>query len=41
VDFIENALYDPYLERYVPDQVLSGNCFPNADAQSRLDLGCN
>ncbi len=41
VDFVENALYDPYLERYVPEQVLSGNCFPNADHQSKLDLGCN
>ena len=39
-DFIENALYDPALERYVPDAVLSGNCIPNNDLQSRIDLGC-
>lgn len=40
VDFIENALYDPNLRRYVPDVLPSGNCFPNNDPQSRLDLGC-
>ncbi|MGJ8683114.1 MAG: cytochrome-c peroxidase [Nonlabens sp.] len=40
VFFIENSLYDSYLSRYVPESVLSGNCFPNADAQSKLDLGC-
>ncbi len=39
-DFIENALYDPNLERYVPDYVPSGNCFPNNDQTSRVDLGC-
>jgi cytochrome c peroxidase len=41
VDFIENALYDPNLERYVPVEVFSGNCIPNGDAQSQIDLGCN
>ena len=40
VDFIENALFDPNLDRYVPGSVYSGNCIPNADAQSMTDLGC-
>ena len=38
--FIEIALYDDSLERFVPEGLLSGNCFPNADVQSRLDMGC-
>lgn len=38
--FLENALRDPNLERYVPDAINSGNCFPNNDPQSRVDLGC-
>jgi len=41
VDFVENALHDPNLERYVPHSTPSGLCFPNGDAQSRTDLGCN
>ncbi|HFC00034.1 MAG TPA: hypothetical protein ENJ53_04435 [Phaeodactylibacter sp.] len=40
VSFLENGLRDPDLERYAPDYVLSGNCFPNNDAQSKIDLGC-
>ena len=39
--FISKSLRDPSLERYYPSEVLSGNCFPNADFQSRMDLGCN
>ena len=39
--FIENGLRDPELQRYTPDFLNSGFCFPNADAQSRLDLGCD
>ncbi|NND15328.1 MAG: cytochrome-c peroxidase [Eudoraea sp.] len=39
--FIENALHDPNLSRYVPDQTPMGSCFPNADAQSKFDLGCD
>ncbi len=39
-DFIENALYDPNLERYNPTSLPSGNCFPNNDVLSRVDLGC-
>ncbi|MFT4565417.1 MAG: cytochrome c peroxidase [Saprospiraceae bacterium] len=38
--FLQGALRDPNLERYMPDQVLSGQCFPNNDYQSRIDLGC-
>ncbi|WP_299247120.1 cytochrome c peroxidase [uncultured Aquimarina sp.] len=39
--FIENSLRDPNLSRYVPQSVNSGNCFPNSDAQSSIDLGCS
>lgn len=39
-DFLANGLYDDDLLRYVPEQVLSGNCFPNNDPQSRADMGC-
>ncbi|MHA7058694.1 cytochrome-c peroxidase [Aquimarina sp. M1] len=39
--FIENSLRDPNLSRYVPDQINSGNCFPNNDPISRTDLGCD
>lgn len=39
--FIEEALYDDNLTRYVPEALPSGNCFPNADTQSSSDLGCN
>ena len=41
VSFLENALHDPDLLRYVPDEVLSGNCFPHNDPLSRSQLGCN
>lgn len=39
-DFIENALYDPNLERYTPNLVMSGNCFPNNDIMSKTDMNC-
>lgn len=39
-DFILNGLHDPNLERYVPSELPSGNCFPNNDIQSQIDLGC-
>ncbi|GAA4276060.1 cytochrome-c peroxidase [Aquimarina mytili] len=39
--FIENALRDPNLSRYVPDTIGSGFCFPNNDSQSQIDLGCD
>ncbi len=41
VDFIENGLYDADLKRYEPTALPSGLCFPNNDAISRTDLGCN
>lgn len=39
-DFIENGLYDPNLDRYLPTSLPSGFCFPNNDPESRVDLGC-
>jgi cytochrome c peroxidase len=39
-DFVENALYDADLMRYQPAAVPSGNCIPNNDYQSKIDLGC-
>ena len=39
--FIEKSLYDANLERYVPEKLPSGNCFPVADPQSQKDLGFN
>ncbi|MEM7035575.1 MAG: cytochrome c peroxidase [Bacteroidota bacterium] len=39
--FVERSLYDPGLRRYVPASTLSGQCFPNNDALSKIDLGCN
>ena len=41
VAFVNNALYDANLERYVPVEVFSGNCIPNGDVQSQIDLDCN
>jgi len=38
--FLENSLYDPNLTRYMPEEVLSGNCFPNNDILSRVQMGC-
>lgn len=40
VEFLENGLYDPNLERYAPVQTMSGNCFPNNDPLSRVEMGC-
>lgn len=39
--FLERSLYDSNLQRYVPDVLPSGNCFPNADYMSSSDLGCD
>lgn len=40
--FVENSLYDNNLERYVPESTPMGStCFPNADNQSKLDMGCD
>lgn len=41
VDFVENALYDDNMGRYVTSSVASGNCFPNNDTQSQIDMNCN
>ena len=41
VDFLENGLYDPSLDRYSPTSLPSGNCFPVNDTQSKADLGCD
>lgn len=38
--FLETGLRDPNLERYVPENVLSGFCFPNNDLFSQIELGC-
>jgi len=38
--FLETGLRDPNLNRYVPEQVLSGFCFPNNDLFSQIELGC-
>ena len=39
--FLENALYDTNLQRYVPEELPTGYCFPNADPISSQDMGCN
>ncbi len=40
--FLSNALKDPEMTRYYPDEILSNRCFPNADPQSINDLPrCN
>lgn len=38
--FVEKSLNDSELSRYVPDNVLSNNCIPNNDAQSKQEI-CN
>lgn len=38
--FLSNALYDPKLKRYVPQSLPSGQCFPNSDIQSKIDMNC-
>lgn len=40
VNFLENGLYDDDLLRYNPQNLPSGNCFPNADPISQIDQGC-
>lgn len=39
--FLESGLYDGNLNRHVPSSLPSGQCFPNHDPTSRVDLGCN
>ena len=38
--FLREGLRDPNLQRFAPSNVPSGNCFPNNDYDSRVDLGC-
>ena len=40
VVFLEEALYDAWLDRYVPHNLPSDQCFPVADMQSAIELGC-
>ena len=40
-EFLNHSLYDPNIQRYVPDYVLSGNCIPNNDSLSKQDLNCD
>lgn len=40
VEFLENGLFDPNLERYMPARTMSGNCFPNNDPLSQVEIGC-
>ncbi|HMB91860.1 MAG TPA: cytochrome c peroxidase [Rhodothermales bacterium] len=40
VAFLQNALRDPELTRYVPESLPTGNCFPVNDPAARSDLGC-
>ena len=39
-EFLENALFDPNMSRYSPMVLPSGNCFPNSDEMSKIDMGC-
>ena len=40
VAVVEDALDDKRLSRYVPKKLPSGSCFPVADMQSAIELGC-
>ncbi|MFT4566165.1 MAG: cytochrome c peroxidase [Saprospiraceae bacterium] len=40
IDFLTNALNDDNMDRYAPDHLPSGLCFPNNDPLSRKDIGC-
>jgi cytochrome c peroxidase len=39
-EFLENGLYDANMLRYKAEMTMSGNCFPNNDLQSQIDMGC-
>lgn len=41
VAFVKEGLRDPNLLRYKPARVMSNNCIPNNDIQSKKDMGCN
>jgi len=38
--FLKTGLFDPNLNRYLPTEVLSGNCIPNNDVLSKVQMGC-
>lgn len=38
--FVEDALHDSHLDRFLPNRLPSDLCFPNNDLDSREDLGC-
>ncbi|MEI6411485.1 MAG: cytochrome c peroxidase [Bacteroidota bacterium] len=40
VEFLTFGLFDPNLQRYAPEVTMSGNCFPDNDLESQIDLGC-
>lgn len=40
VKFLEDALYDPNLSRYVPESLPTGACLVVGDDESRDDVGC-
>lgn len=40
-EFLKKALKDDDLIRYTPSQLPSGNCFPNNDPLSKLEMGCD
>ncbi len=41
ISFLKYSLHDDNMERYMPESVLSGFCFPNNDEVAREDMGCN
>ena len=41
VVFLSSSLHDPNLNRFEPSFLSSGQCFPNNDAASKADLGCD
>ncbi len=41
IAFIETGLYDPDLDRYVPESLPSGQCFPFNDPVARAELDCD
>ena len=40
IAFLKFGLQDPTVERFMPSSLPSGNCFPNADIRSKLEIGC-
>lgn len=40
LSFLRNGLRDPFLDRYTPPYVQSGNCFPNNDPLSVEQMDC-